>query len=95
MSPGDLLVVDASRKGTQSDIWLVLDESGFYTVAREGELLLHTGTRPDDSDFTWVCRSAGSRLWCFILRGQPCHLSDRELDHVRRSLRTLSRSEAA
>ena len=92
MSPGDLLVVDASRKGTQSDIWLVLDESGFYTVAREGELLLHTGTRPDDSDFL---AAPGRRLWCFILRGQPCHLSDRELDHVRRSLRTLSRSEAA
>lgn len=92
MRAGDLLTVDGSRKGTQSDIWLVHDDAGFYIVAREGELLLHTGTRPDDSDFL---AAPGSRLWCFILRGQPCHLSDRELDHVRRSLRILSRSEAA
>ena len=92
MSPGDLLVVDASRKGTQSEVWLVLDGSGFYTIAREGELLLHTGTRPDGSDFL---AGTGRRLWCFMIRGQPCHLSDRELEHVRRSLRILSRAEAA
>lgn len=91
MSPGDLLVVDASRKGTQSEVWLVLDGSGFYTVAREGDLLLHTGTRPGEEHRA----GTGRRLWCFMLRGQPCHLSDRELEPVRRSLRILSRAEAA
>ena len=92
MSPGDLLVVDASRKGTQSEVWLVLDGSGFYTVAREGELLLHTGTRHVVQYFQ---ERTELRLWCFMLRGQPCHLSDRELEPVRRSLRILSRAEAA
>lgn len=92
MSPGDLLVVDGSRAGAADYIHLVLDGEGLYTVAREGEVLLHTGTR---RELSGASPGRSRTLWCFILRGNPCHLEERELERVRRSLRLASRLEAA
>ena len=91
MRPGDLLMVDASRKGAEPLLWLVLDGKGLYTVAREGDLLLHTGTRTEEDALLGRPRV----LWGFILRGKPCHLDAAELERVRRSLRLLSQWEAA
>lgn len=75
-------------------IWLVLDSEGLYSAAREGDLLLHTGTRRAPSDAHgppgW-----GDTLFCFLLRGKPCHLAADELDRVRRSLRLVSAAESA
>lgn len=92
MRPGDLLMVDASRKGAEPLLWLVLDGEGLYTVAREGDLLLHTGTR---RELSGLMPGKIRTLWCFILRGKPCHLDDAEFERVRRSLRLLSQWEAA
>ena len=98
MRPGDLLVVDGSRPGTPDIIDLVADvprgRPTYMVSAREGDTLLFTGSHAEpEVPFGHVC--VGLTRWCFVHRGVSCYIVGGDLDRVRRSLRLVSRTEAA